>query len=588
MGIFGGFFPKPIDFHEGAKDGVPSADKIKESVVSYNSFQLKLQAIVMAPMVLALLKSRLMDEPAGVDGTGATISTTPLAGSEPLSDPTAPPLRLLGDSLTSVVFIGDLHGDERCGREWIERTGFVDMDSRPWSWKGPDDAAIVLLGDYVDKGPSSRETLELVRELETAFPTHVVAMMGNHDLFALLDVALADDADRPMRHSVLEYTYAFSHPQSYIESGWVTPREDDMELLAAILRALQSTYANGAESRTMMPSTPLRRKYHANKGREDLFEVTEPFRGDASLAERARTRLHQWQSEYAAGLLSSGLADWLQRRPLIAIVGDALIVHGGIPLTLLRRVGMLAEQRGISLPEALDAETNQAFKRSWRRLGYRDGSRSDGSLMRRGTHTITQDYRSLLSCYPLDGCHDEHLSWDLISEIVQNRDYFNPATGCEEVEGVLDMLRQHTGVARIVVGHTAESEARDICDGKLLATDSTLSRHFRAFGNLYCPIDNHRRITIDTKASTEAVNKVKGDGGLAPRCNVLPVETCEGSVAKIQRPTADGTPWGREASLIGTSSSSPGSQEITFGATILLLHASIFRQRFADPTTLLR
>ncbi len=571
-GLFGNFFPKPIDFHEDAKDGVPSAEKLKESVVSYNSFQLKLQAIMLAPMVLAVLKSRLMGEMLEEDGSGGTMQPgSPSDVSEPLSDPTAPPLRLLGDSLTSVVFIGDLHGDDRCGREWIERTGYVDMGTQPWSWKGPDDAAIVLLGDYVDKGPSSRATLELVRDLETAFPTHVVAMMGNHDLFTLLDVALDDGADRPMGIPVLEFAYAFQHPQTYIESGWITPREDDAELLGAVLRGLQAVYKTGAESRTMMPSTPVRRKHHIDKGARDLFEVAEPFRGDEKLAERARARLHQWQSEYATGLISSGLADWLQRRPLVAIVGDALVLHGGISLSLLRRVGKLAEQRGSSLAEVLDAEANQAFARSWRRLGSSDGSQSDGSLVGRGAKTIAQNFQALLSCYPLDGCHDEQLSADLISEIVQGRDYFDASTGCEEVEGVLDLLEQETGVTRIVVGHTPDGDVRESCGGKLLATDSSLSRHFRAFGNLYCPIDNHRQLTIDTKAAAEAVNKVKGDGGLAPACNVQSIEECEGSIAKIKRPTADGTTWDREAASISASGfSSHVPQERDPGAVWLL------------------
>lgn len=554
MGIFGDFFPKPIDFHEDAKDGVPSAAKLKESVVSYNSFQLKLNALMMAPIVLTILKSRMMGETAEEDTSGGTVQPEgSFDGSEQLSDPTAPPLRLLGDSLTSVVFVGDLHGDHRCGREWIERTSYVNFDTQPWSWKGPEDAAIVLLGDYVDRGPSSRATLELVRDLEDAFPTHVVAMMGNHDLFTLLDVALEDGADRPMGAPVLDFTYAFTHPQTYIESGWVTPREDDVELLAAVLRGLQSVYKDGAEQRTMMAPTPLRRKHHADRGAKDMFEVAEPFVGDESLAERARTRLHQWQSEYAAGLVSSGLADWLRRRPLVAIVGDALVVHGGIPLSLLRRVGKLAEQRGLSLAEVLDDQANQAFARSWRRLGRRDGSQSDGGLAERGAHTIAQDFQALLSCYPLDGCHDEQLSSDLISEIVQNRDYFDAVTGCKEVEGVLDMLGQDTGVTRIVVGHTAGVDVRESCDGKLLATDSSLSKHVRAFGNLYCPIDNHRQILMATKAAAEAVNKVKGDGGLAPACSVPAVEECEGSIAQIKRPTADGTAWAREASSISAS-----------------------------------
>ena len=96
---------------------------------------------------------------------------------------------------------------------------------------GPTDAAIVLLGDYVDKGPSSRGVLEFVRALETAFPRNIVAMMGNHDLFALLDVTMREGADRPMGMPVSEYAFAFPHPQQYVEAGGAPARDDDAELL---------------------------------------------------------------------------------------------------------------------------------------------------------------------------------------------------------------------------------------------------------------------------------------------------------------------------------------------------------------------
>lgn len=55
--------------------------------------------------------------------------------------------------------------------------------------------------------------LELVRDLEEMFPMNVVALLGNHDLYALLDATLTQDSDRPMGRPVAEYTYAFAHPQ---------------------------------------------------------------------------------------------------------------------------------------------------------------------------------------------------------------------------------------------------------------------------------------------------------------------------------------------------------------------------------------
>jgi len=98
-----------------------------------------------------------------------------LADAEP---PLAQPLRRLGGELTSVVFIGDLHADAGCAEQWLRQTKLVDMESEPWAWAGPPDAALVFLGDYVDKGAESRQALELVRKLQTAFPDNVEAMLG--------------------------------------------------------------------------------------------------------------------------------------------------------------------------------------------------------------------------------------------------------------------------------------------------------------------------------------------------------------------------------------------------------------------------
>ncbi len=54
--------------------------------------------------------------------------------------------------------------------------------------------------------------------------------------------------------------------------------------------------------------------------------------------------------------------------------------------------------------------------------------------------------------------------------------------------GVLELLGNATGARRVVVGHTPSREARRLCDGALLAVDSSLARPFRRHGNLYCPL----------------------------------------------------------------------------------------------------
>lgn len=47
------------------------------------------------------------------------------------------------------------------------------------------DAKLILCGDYIDYGPKSYETLELVKSLTEKYPDRVVALMGNHETMFL-------------------------------------------------------------------------------------------------------------------------------------------------------------------------------------------------------------------------------------------------------------------------------------------------------------------------------------------------------------------------------------------------------------------
>ncbi|PII83007.1 hypothetical protein BMH32_10245 [Leucobacter sp. OLJS4] len=61
----------------------------------------------------------------------------------------------------------------------------VDLDGDPG-------AQLVLLGDYVDRGPSSRQVLERVCSLQQEHSERVVALLGNHDCW-MLDWLDAED-----------------------------------------------------------------------------------------------------------------------------------------------------------------------------------------------------------------------------------------------------------------------------------------------------------------------------------------------------------------------------------------------------------
>lgn len=90
----------------------------------------------------------------------------------------------------SIYAVSDVHGHLGALQAVLE---IVGLDHDP-------DAQLVLLGDYVDRGPDSRAVLELVRDLQQRYGERVVALLGNHDCW-MLDWLDADDDDYGWLHS---------------------------------------------------------------------------------------------------------------------------------------------------------------------------------------------------------------------------------------------------------------------------------------------------------------------------------------------------------------------------------------------------
>ena len=77
----------------------------------------------------------------------------------------------------SIDFIGDIHGhyDELCAL--LKKLGYVETTG---TFRYPrDERTVVFLGDYVDRGPQIRETLNLVRAMRDS--GSAIALMGNHE-----------------------------------------------------------------------------------------------------------------------------------------------------------------------------------------------------------------------------------------------------------------------------------------------------------------------------------------------------------------------------------------------------------------------
>jgi hypothetical protein len=75
--------------------------------------------------------------------------------------------RTLVELTGDVVFVGDIHGDFRTTKSIVEN--FIDADH------------LVFLGDYVDRGPESIETMTYLLILKCRYPEKVILLRGNHE-----------------------------------------------------------------------------------------------------------------------------------------------------------------------------------------------------------------------------------------------------------------------------------------------------------------------------------------------------------------------------------------------------------------------
>ena len=73
---------------------------------------------------------------------------------------------------SKAVFAGDIHGDLDAAKKVVER--YLD-----------DDTAVIFLGDYVDRGEKSLETVEFLFS-KAAENDNIVLLMGNHEAFPII------------------------------------------------------------------------------------------------------------------------------------------------------------------------------------------------------------------------------------------------------------------------------------------------------------------------------------------------------------------------------------------------------------------
>lgn len=80
--------------------------------------------------------------------------------------------------MSRILMISDIHGCVDPFNKLLDSISYI-----------PSDDKLILLGDYVDRGPQSKETVERVRELVNNY--NVIALRGNHDQ-RLVDLMRSD------------------------------------------------------------------------------------------------------------------------------------------------------------------------------------------------------------------------------------------------------------------------------------------------------------------------------------------------------------------------------------------------------------
>ncbi len=84
-----------------------------------------------------------------------------------------------------LIAVGDVHGEYRLLRELVENRICFD----------PETDRLVFLGDYIDRGLSSREVVEYLISFRREYPGSIVLLTGNHEDMArksLLSMNLED------------------------------------------------------------------------------------------------------------------------------------------------------------------------------------------------------------------------------------------------------------------------------------------------------------------------------------------------------------------------------------------------------------
>ena len=319
-----------------------------------------------------------------------------------------------------VVAIGDIHGAVGQLRLLLQIVGLTDSSQR---WTGGR-TTLVQTGDYMDRGAGVKAVLDLLMRLETeasAAGGRVVVLLGNHETMNLM---------ANTRDTTPELLSSFTTPRS------ATRREEAYEAYVALL-------ADRAAVLGPLAPTPLARAEWVEAHPPGFFEYMDAFGPDGTYGR------------------------WLRAKPVVARVGDSILLHGGLHPTKaptdLAEINARARreietydrlrerliEHGIILPFSTFEETTAAVQReldAWEIRLFPTGPPAPDAEV-----TLTSKEREHINLLLELG---ELRSWSLIDE--DGPVWFRGFARWANDEGLAQArsLTERYGVARIVVGHT--------------------------------------------------------------------------------------------------------------------------------------
>ena len=179
------------------------------------------------------------------------------------------------DGVSRIVAISDVHGAYDAMVTTLRNVGVLDTEL---DWAGRD-THLVIIGDLLDRGPRSRDAMDLLMRLEAeaeAAGGRVHVLIGNHEM---------------------------------------------MNMIGDLRYVSKAEYAAFAKDET-------------SRDRERWFNIWAYRRGGASttLRERFDSRFPRGYFALSEAFSASGkYGQWLLEKPIIAVINRTAFVHGGLP-----------------------------------------------------------------------------------------------------------------------------------------------------------------------------------------------------------------------------------------------------------------